>query len=396
MTGTTSARTSSPPWCSSTVASAFSPSWTTRRGNVATPVGVDPVDDHQRGVDGDAAGHDEDDGLGRVGVVEQAEQVGRSRCAPPPTSGSSSASAAGPRRTPCGRPGRIELGVHHAAVAHHDRAGATGHRVEHGPGAGRDGDGSGRAVGHRGEVVEVELVDAAVAPHLLVGGGHAASRRRLGRPGAPAAQPVGAGQRGGGFSGERRGHGRSSSDVGSGSAQRLRRNQPLTRRSGAAVGAARPATSARISGPAALTMSSASSSSSAMPSPSGSGGVGGVTSVPWRQSTSARRRSYDAAVVRAAPRCLGGQVEVALAHGLAVGVGAALELLALLSHGHGVMLLRGRDADGRQPTEPSIWSSMRRLHSTAYSIGSVRVTGSMKPFTTMPMACSSERPRLIR
>ena len=49
-----------------------------------------------------------------------------------------------------------------------------------------------------------------------------------------------------------------------------------------------------------------------------------------------------------------------------------------------------------QPTEPSIWSSIKRLHSTAYSIGSVRVIGSMKPFTTMPIACSSERPRLIR
>jgi hypothetical protein len=49
-----------------------------------------------------------------------------------------------------------------------------------------------------------------------------------------------------------------------------------------------------------------------------------------------------------------------------------------------------------QPTEPSIWSSMSRDHSTAYSIGNVFVIGSMKPFTTIPIACSSERPRLIR
>ena len=49
-----------------------------------------------------------------------------------------------------------------------------------------------------------------------------------------------------------------------------------------------------------------------------------------------------------------------------------------------------------QPTEPSICNSIRRLHSTAYSIGRVRVTGSMKPLTTMPIACSWERPRLIR
>ena len=53
-------------------------------------------------------------------------------------------------------------------------------------------------------------------------------------------------------------------------------------------------------------------------------------------------------------------------------------------------------ATASQPTEPSICSSIRRLHSTAYSIGSVRVIGSMKPLTTMPIACSSERPRLIR
>jgi len=48
------------------------------------------------------------------------------------------------------------------------------------------------------------------------------------------------------------------------------------------------------------------------------------------------------------------------------------------------------------PTEPSICSSIRRLHSTAYSMGRVRVMGSMKPLTIMPMACSSERPRLMR
>ena len=39
---------------------------------------------------------------------------------------------------------------------------------------------------------------------------------------------------------------------------------------------------------------------------------------------------------------------------------------------------------------------MRRLHSTAYSIGSVRVMGSMKPLTTMLIACSCDRPRLMR
>ena len=53
-----------------------------------------------------------------------------------------------------------------------------------------------------------------------------------------------------------------------------------------------------------------------------------------------------------------------------------------------------RSAD--QPTLPSICSSIRRLHSTAYSIGSVRVIGSMNPLTTMLIACSCDRPRLIR
>ena len=49
-----------------------------------------------------------------------------------------------------------------------------------------------------------------------------------------------------------------------------------------------------------------------------------------------------------------------------------------------------------QPTLPSICNSISRLHSTAYSIGRVRVTGSMKPLTIKPMACSSVRPRLCR
>ena len=48
------------------------------------------------------------------------------------------------------------------------------------------------------------------------------------------------------------------------------------------------------------------------------------------------------------------------------------------------------------PTDPSMFSSMSRDHSTAYSMGSVRVTGSMNPLTIMLMACCSERPRLIR
>ena len=50
----------------------------------------------------------------------------------------------------------------------------------------------------------------------------------------------------------------------------------------------------------------------------------------------------------------------------------------------------------RHPTEPSICSSTRRFSSTAYSIGSSRVIGSMKPFTIIAVASTSDRPRLIR
>src|SRR6266545_7259623 len=54
--------------------------------------------------------------------------------------------------------------------------------------------------------------------------------------------------------------------------------------------------------------------------------------------------------------------------------------------------------DGQEayPTAPSIWSSMRRLSSTAYSMGSSRVMGSMNPLTIIAVASASVRPRLIR
>ena len=49
-----------------------------------------------------------------------------------------------------------------------------------------------------------------------------------------------------------------------------------------------------------------------------------------------------------------------------------------------------------QPTAPSICSSISRLSSSAYSIGSSLAIGSTKPRTTMAIASSSVRPRLIR
>jgi hypothetical protein len=133
-------------------------------------------------------------------------------------------------------------------------------------------------------------------------------------------------------------------------------------------------------------------------------------------------------ILRASPWCLGSQIELAETRDLTGRICAALEVLALFSHRHEHISLHHRgtgvcstrpdiSADtaafqldqglsagsgdfsrhsGFQPTEPSIWSSMSRLHSTAYSIGRVRVIGSMKPFTTMLIAWLSERPRLIR
>ena len=48
------------------------------------------------------------------------------------------------------------------------------------------------------------------------------------------------------------------------------------------------------------------------------------------------------------------------------------------------------------PIEPSICSSISRLSSSAYSIGSSRAIGSTKPRTIIAIASSSVRPRLIR
>ena len=49
-----------------------------------------------------------------------------------------------------------------------------------------------------------------------------------------------------------------------------------------------------------------------------------------------------------------------------------------------------------QPTAPSICSSISRLSSSAYSIGSSRAIGSTNPRTIMAIASSSVSPRLIR
>ena len=63
-------------------------------------------------------------------------------------------------------------------------------------------------------------------------------------------------------------------------------------------------------------------------------GSAGSTSEPWVQATVGQPALVLRAVVRAAPRRVGREVEVALAHGVAVGVRPALEVLALLAHRH--------------------------------------------------------------
>src|SRR5699024_4776123 len=65
--------------------------------------------------------------------------------------------------------------------------------------------------------------------------------------------------------------------------------------------------------------------------------------------------------------------------------------------GVGVSLAaRGVSQQAHQPTAPSIWSSMRRLSSRAYSIGSSLAMGSTKPRTIIAIASSSFIPRDIR
>ncbi len=60
------------------------------------------------------------------------------------------------------------------------------------------------------------------------------------------------------------------------------------------------------------------------------------------------------------------------------------------------LLPPGRNIETHQPTDPSIWSSIRRLSSSAYSIGSSLAMGSTKPRTIVAIASSSVMPRLIR
>ena len=57
---------------------------------------------------------------------------------------------------------------------------------------------------------------------------------------------------------------------------------------------------------------------------------------------------------------------------------------------------QGGGAGHDQPTAPSICSSISRLSSSAYSIGSSRAMGSTKPRTIIAIASSSVSPRLIR
>lgn len=54
------------------------------------------------------------------------------------------------------------------------------------------------------------------------------------------------------------------------------------------------------------------------------------------------------------------------------------------------------DCGSSHPTAPSIWSSMSRFSSIAYSMGSSRAIGSTNPRTIMAIASSSLSPRVMR
>ncbi len=137
----------------------------------------------------------------------------------------------------------------------------------------------------------------------------------------------------------------------------------------------------------------------------GSSGVGGVTSVPWLQFTSASRRANFG---QSAGQRHGASGARSRSHFRTVSPFGYVRLSKYLQSWrigtHPVCTLRSRQAEqlegdlGRSTSRRCPPSGARSGgdHSTAYSIGSVRVTGSMKPLTIMPMACSSERPRLIR
>ena len=102
-------------------------------------------------------------------------------------------------------------------------------------------------------------------------------------------------------------------------------------------------------------MSSAASSSAATSSPSGSGS-GDVVALLERADLPAgvdHAALVADAVVRAAPRRLGREVDAALPHDLAVGVGAALVVLAVDPHRHG-------DSSGRSAQlEPTVSRASR-------------------------------------
>ena len=72
-----------------------------------------------------------------------------------------------------------------------------------------------------------------------------------------------------------------------------------------------------------------------------------------------------------------------------------VERLHLVQPGNGSRL-NGPLQACHQPTAPSICSSISRLSSSAYSIGSSRAIGSTKPRTIVAIASSSVMPRLIR
>ena len=161
------------------------------------------MDDHDRKVDDGVGGDVDDQRVGHEGIVEQ--HVSREDRRPP--------SRAGRRRPPARRPAQREQAVvgrrghrgQHAVEGHHQaRTRAQGvdqspHPVRRrGPGGGR----AGRSGADRAVPVEIELIDAAVPPDLVLLGGQDGRAEGLGGGRSSALQPGGPGKGTGGLRSE--------------------------------------------------------------------------------------------------------------------------------------------------------------------------------------------------
>jgi hypothetical protein len=160
---------------------------------------------HDRRVDSYTGGHAHDHRVTHEGVVEAEKHVGGLVDGGAEHVGVALAGSLGSHAL--GGQVVADLGVDDPPVAGDDqgrlRLRGVEQRVQRFGDAGRSTGAGGRRAGRWQEVVEVEVVDAAVAPYLFLGGGQAGACEPRGRRRAPAAQPVGAVERGARVRGER-------------------------------------------------------------------------------------------------------------------------------------------------------------------------------------------------